>query len=110
MYIQRPVYSHHMLSQGPYFVGDGPESWLGVVLLASARGYPVGWWDDDQWIKDGKLPILCNLLRNLSFDDLKIEAQSAAGILTSDCCGPDHIFGYDCEWDAWGVWPTTPSA
>ena len=109
MYIQRPVYSEHYLSEGPYFVGDTPEAWLGVILLASARGYPVGNWNDKEWISKGKFYILANLLRHLDFESIQQEANLAAGILTSDCCASNHIFGYDPEWDAWGVWPTIPA-
>ena len=111
---QRPIYTDHALTAGPYVAGDTPESHLGVILLAHSRGFCVGWWSEGEWIEGSTFPLLSNVMRNLSFDDLKAEAQSAAGILTEDCCDGQHYFGYDSDADAWGVWsanaqPVTPA-
>lgn len=92
------------LSEGPYFRGNSQESKLGVILLAMARGYKFGT-SDKALELGGAFPVLTACLRDLSTYDLEAECNCAAGILTSDWCGPDHIFGYMSDWDSWGVWP-----
>jgi len=91
------------LTEGPYFVTDNRETRLAVVLLGISRGMPLVL---DVLDDSAKLPILASAMASLNDWDLEAECRSACGWLTSESCGPDHIFGYDPTLDAYGVWPT----